>query len=75
MARVYLNYEKLEAEAVNRKLSESQTGKHIQELLEALRQQVNESVPSFSRINKIIEQTEPFEKTPTQKIKRYLYVN
>ena len=25
------------------------------------------------RVSKIIEQTEPFEKTPTQKIKRYLY--
>jgi len=75
MARVYLNYEKLEAEAFSQKLSESQTARHIQELLETLRRQVNESVPSFSRINKIIEQTEPFEKTPTQKIKRYLYVN
>ena len=75
MARVYLNYEKLEAEAVSYKLSESQMGKRIQELLEELRQQVNASVPGFARVNKIIEQTEPFEKTPTQKVKRYLYVN
>ena len=26
------------------------------------------------RISEIIEQQEPFEKTPTQKIKRFLYV-
>jgi long-chain acyl-CoA synthetase len=75
VARVYLNYEKLEAEAVSHRLSESQMGKKIDEILENLRQQVNESIPRFSRINKIIEQTEPFEKTPTQKVKRFLYVN
>ncbi len=29
---------------------------------------------SFSKIHNIIEQQEPFKKTPTQKIKRYLYI-
>ncbi|MEW5961751.1 MAG: AMP-binding protein, partial [Chloroflexota bacterium] len=75
MARVYLNYEKLETEAISQKLSESQMGKRIQELLEELRVQVNAAVPGFARVNKILEQTEPFEKTPTQKVKRFLYVN
>lgn len=45
------------------------------ELLENIRQLVNAKVSSFARIVKIIEQTEPFEKTATQKIKRYLYVD
>lgn len=45
------------------------------ELLEDIRQTVNGKVSSFSRILRIIEQTEPFEKTATQKIKRYLYVD
>jgi len=48
---------------------------HIAGLLESIRNQVNEQVSSFSRIGKEIEQTEPFEKTPTQKIGRYLYIN
>jgi len=75
VARVYLNYEKLESEAVGRKLSESQVGSRIQELLEELRRQVNAAMPAFARVSKVIEQTEPFEKTPTQKVKRYLYVS
>ncbi len=74
VARVHLNYEELDKEFANSKLSESQIRKNIEELLEELRKNVNARVSSFSRIHKIIEQTEPFEKTPTQKIKRYLYV-
>ena len=45
------------------------------EFLEEIRKLVNSRVSSFARIHKIIEQTEPFEKTATQKIKRYLYVD
>lgn len=45
------------------------------ELLEDLRKSVNGKVSSFARIHRVIEQTEPFEKTATQKIKRYLYVD
>lgn len=43
-------------------------------LLEALRNEVNTRVSTFARLHKLIEQPEPFEKTPTQKVKRYLYV-
>lgn len=46
-----------------------------EEFLEDIRKSVNARVSSFARIHKIIEQTEPFEKTATQKIKRYLYVD
>ncbi|MDR0826817.1 MAG: AMP-binding protein [Desulfovibrio sp.] len=45
------------------------------DLLEEIRAQVNSKVSAFARIAKIIEQVEPFEKTATQKIKRYLYVD
>ena len=47
----------------------------VDALLENLRSQVNAKVSTFARLHKIIEQAEPFEKTPTQKIKRYLYVD
>ncbi len=75
VARVHLNYESLDEKFTKQKLSESQIHKSIEKLLLELRQSVNELLPLFSRIHKIIEQTEPFEKTPTQKIKRYLYAD
>ncbi len=74
-ARIHLDYEKLDIEFTEEHLSEMQIQDHIKKLLEDVRKQVNEQVSSFSRLGKVIEQTEPFEKTPTQKIKRYLYTN
>jgi len=41
--------------------------------LESLRRRANEHLSAFSRIAEIVEQSDPFEKTPTFKIKRYLY--
>lgn len=73
VARVHLNYEKLDEEAVKHGWTETQTREYITRLLEKIRVSVNQKISSFSRINRIIEQPEPFEKTPTQKIKRYLY--
>ncbi|MDY0152100.1 MAG: AMP-binding protein [Candidatus Cloacimonas sp.] len=45
----------------------------IPELMEKNRQEVNKVMAAFSRISKIQIVNEPFQKTPTQKIKRYLY--
>jgi len=73
VARIYLDYEKLDVEFSNMGLTESQAREKIVQLLEDIRKHVNEQISSFSRISRVIEQTEPFEKTPTQKIKRYLY--
>jgi long-chain acyl-CoA synthetase len=73
-ARVYLNYEELDLEFTARNLSESEIKTEITNRLEGIRREVNGRVKVFSRINKIIEQSEPFEKTPTLKIKRYLYI-
>jgi len=43
--------------------------------LEELKNTVNKKLAAFSRLNRIEVRKEPFEKTPTQKIKRYLYVH
>ncbi|HOH07010.1 MAG: Long-chain-fatty-acid--CoA ligase FadD15 [bacterium ADurb.Bin431] len=72
-ARVYLNYEELDHEFTSLKMSDSEIKAEIGKRLEELRIEVNSRLKSFSRINKIIEQTSPFEKTPTLKIKRFLY--
>ncbi|MFW6228207.1 MAG: AMP-binding protein [Alkalispirochaeta sp.] len=46
---------------------------HAKSFLDDLRKRVNERLSGFSRITEIREQDEPFVKTPTSKIKRYLY--
>lgn len=72
-AKVYLNYEFIDKTLGIDKMSSVQAEKQLKQLLENIRSHVNKNVSSFSIIHKIIEQKEPFEKTPTQKIKRFLY--
>jgi long-chain acyl-CoA synthetase len=72
-ARIHLNYELLDEEFTERKMSERDVREEINKRLEDIKKYVNENVSLFSRLSTVIEQTEPFEKTPTQKIKRYLY--
>ncbi len=72
-ARVHLDSAKVDEVLTN--LSEAEMEEKRKELLEGIRQTVNSKVSSFARIVRIIEQTEPFEKTATHKIKRYLYVD
>jgi long-chain acyl-CoA synthetase len=67
VARVHLDYEHLDDILKEHKISSSV------ELLEILRLDINSKISSFSRMIKFIEQIEPFVKTPTKKIKRYLY--
>ncbi len=77
VARVHLNKEALEKHYENLKHSakdwqhtaEEQTRKVLDEIMSF----VNSKVSKFARLNQIVEQQEPFVKTPTQKIKRFLY--
>jgi long-chain acyl-CoA synthetase len=73
VARVHLNYESIERQCAEGHLGESEIQKKIEAVLLDLREQVNARVSKFSQLNRVIEQIEAFEKTPTQKIKRYLY--
>jgi len=72
-ARIYLDYDKLDEIFGIKHTSETKTHTKVAELLEEIRIEVNKDVSSFSRIKKVIEQREEFIKTPTKKIKRYLY--
>ena len=45
----------------------------IDELLEEIQTFVNQRVNKYSKIQMVVLHTVPFEKTPTNKIKRYLY--
>jgi long-chain acyl-CoA synthetase len=73
-ARVHLNYEELDRLYERLQLTESQIREKMRGLLEDLRKEINDRLASFSRLQRLIEQREPFEKTPTQKIKRHLYI-
>ncbi len=51
----------------------SDAEKSAEHILENIRKEVNSKLAAFSRIQKVKLHPEPFEKTPTQKIKRFLY--
>jgi len=46
----------------------------VENTLEELRTWVNKKLAAFSKLSRIEIKYEPFEKTPTMKIKRYLYI-
>lgn len=75
VARTFLNYELLDDEINKKNISEKKIQEFKIKKMDEIKNFVNERISVFSRIQKIIEQSEPFEKTPTKKIKRYLYIN
>ncbi len=75
VARVHLNYELIDKEHKAKRTNEKQMRELIGNLLQDIRRNVNSQVSTFSSIKRIIEQREPFVKTPTKKIKRYLYTD
>ena len=75
VARIHLDYELLDTLFKADQTPDGEVKVKIEKLLEELRLEVNAKVASFCRISKFIEQIEPFVKTPTKKIKRYLYTN
>lgn len=70
-AWVYPDYDLIDQET--RGKTEKQRKQFIVEMLDQLKTEINSQLPSFSRLSRVIEQKEPFEKTATLKIKRYLY--
>ena len=74
VAMVNLNLQELENKIIrlNEKILEVRNEK-IDELLFEIQKFVNSKVNRFSQIQMVMLQAEPFEKTPTKKIKRYLY--
>ncbi len=70
-ARVYLDYDLIDQET--RGQSRKQRREYIERLLAEIRDRINQELPNFSRVHRFIERQEPFIKTATKKIKRYLY--
>ena len=78
VAMVHLNMEEVEQRVKNMKSMKDEAvhkiNAKVDEVLNEIQQKVNEEVNKFSRIQMIVLQPVPFEKTPTQKIKRFLYL-
>ncbi len=73
VARVELNQEEINKQFQNFKNRASEMETEINDILINIKKAVNVEVNRFSRLTNIFEQKEPFVKTPTKKIKRYLY--
>jgi len=74
LVKAYLDYDVLDREFERNKLNDAEARKLTEDILEQARQRFNTQLPTFSQISKISEHPEPFEKTPTNKVKRYLYL-
>lgn len=73
IALVLLNMEELEAQFQAFRDQADLYNEKLDELLEELQQYVNSHVNKFSQVQLILIQPEPFQRTPTQKIKRFPY--
>jgi long-chain acyl-CoA synthetase len=70
---IYLNADKLAQEIKNLKLPLQKVDEYKESLLEKIRKEANKNLNIQSRLSKMIEHHSPFEKTPSLKIKRFLY--
>ncbi|MBN2697376.1 MAG: AMP-binding protein [Bacteroidales bacterium] len=78
VARVHLNIEQIEEKLQELKSNaiefQEMVTRRTEEMLEELKRSVNEHVSKNSQLQLVMLQMQPFEKTPTMKIKRYLYL-
>ncbi len=70
-AWIYPDYELIDEQTVGGSRTDRRT--YIEGLLDSTRVELNEQLSKSSRLAKIFERREPFIKTATHKIKRYLY--
>lgn len=74
VAMVHFNYEELEQQYKYLKREvEDYVDQQVDELLEELQVYVNSRVNKFSQLQLVVVQVDPFQKTATHKIKRFLY--
>ena len=68
---IYPDYELIDEETQGQ--SRVERREYINSLISAMRKEVNGQLSTASRLARIVERREPFIKTATHKIKRYLY--
>ncbi len=70
-AWVYPDYELIDEQTADQ--SKNKRREYLNTLMEEMRNEINSQLSKSSRISKIFERREPFVKTATHKIKRFLY--
>ncbi len=75
VARVHVNFDKLREYLGLNEVNVAAIQSKADEILDGLRRQVNSQLGQFARLSRMVLEWEPFEKTPTQKIKRFLYTH
>ncbi len=74
VAMVHFNHEELEQQYKHLKKGiENYVDHTVDELIEELQIYVNSRVNKFSQVQMVVAQVDPFQKTATHKIKRFLY--
>ena len=73
VAMVHINMEEFENRYDHLKGIAERLEEKRNELLNELKEYVNHNVSKYCRINQVVLQPVPFQKTATQKIKRFLY--
>lgn len=70
-AWIYPDYELIDEEMAGK--SKAMRREFIEKLLTTMRDELNKELPRTTRLARVFERREPFIKTATHKIKRYLY--
>ncbi|MCF7886511.1 MAG: AMP-binding protein, partial [Candidatus Marinimicrobia bacterium] len=65
IALIYPDYEAMDSEGIQEQ--------EVRKIMEENRRKLNSNLPQYSRLNEFELYPEEFEKSPTKKIKRYLY--
>ena len=74
VAMVHLNVDEVEQHLKSLRADAQQyISDKYDDILQEIHKKVNAEVNKFSRLQRVVLQPDPFEKTPTQKIKRFLY--
>jgi long-chain acyl-CoA synthetase len=73
VARVEINQEELNKHMKKFRGKAAEMEDEVAKILTNIKKSVNEEVNRFSKLSNVFHQKEPFIKTPTKKIKRFLY--
>ncbi|TEW55952.1 long-chain fatty acid--CoA ligase [Psychromonas sp. RZ22] len=74
VAKIHLDYDLFDQQYDLKNNSDAKLHQDILSSLEEIKVESNEQLSSFSKLTSVFEQTDPFIKTPTKKIKRYLHM-
>ena len=75
VAKVNIDADALKLAHANTEAGKSNAEIDTAAMLETVRRELNSTLPPHSTLNRIIEHKEPFELTPTNKVKRFLYID